>query len=126
MCPEQPVLYSADFTACAALGPLDAAAIGDAFSAALLEAGATIVGEARHAFAGGGLTCVLILQESHAVVHTWPETATVNVDIFSCSSRLKSLAAIDTLAQLFGAGQVSVREILRADGHLYTAAQQRA
>jgi len=60
---------------------------------------------------------VLVLRESHAVLHTWPETGTVNIDIFSCSTRLKSLAAIDELGRLFGARQVSVQEIPRADGH---------
>jgi antitoxin (DNA-binding transcriptional repressor) of toxin-antitoxin stability system len=46
---------------------------------------------------GTGLTCALILSESHAVLHTWPETGTINIDIFSCSTRLKSLEAIDEL-----------------------------
>jgi S-adenosylmethionine/arginine decarboxylase-like enzyme len=41
----------------------------------------------------------------------------VNVDIFSCSTRLKSLAAIEELGRSFGAAGVSVQEILRADGH---------
>ena len=116
---EQPVLYSADLAACAALHRFDAAAVAGAFSSALRGAGATIVNESHHAFPGGGLTCVLILQESHAVVHTWPETGTVNIDIFSCSSRLKSLAAIDELGRLFAAARVTVQEVPRADGRLH-------
>jgi S-adenosylmethionine decarboxylase len=60
---------------------------------------------------------VLILSESHAVLHTWPETGTVNIDIFSCSTRLKSRAAIAELGASFGATGVSVQEIPRADGH---------
>ena len=66
-------------------------------SSALARAGATVVQALSHAFPGTGLTCVLILSESHAVLHTWPETGTVNIDIFSCSTRLKSLEAIDEL-----------------------------
>jgi S-adenosylmethionine decarboxylase len=120
---EQPVLYSADLAECAALTRLAPAAIAGAFSGALRGAGATIVLESRHAFEGGGLTCVLILQESHAVVHTWPETGTVNIDIFSCSSRLKSLAAIDEIGRLLGASRVSVQEVPRADGHFHAATQ---
>ena len=114
---EQPVLYSADLVECEALSRLDAEAMAAAFSSALRAAGATVVNESHHAFAGGGLTCVLILQESHAVVHTWPETGTVNIDIFSCSSRLESLRAIDELARLFGARHKTVQEVQRADGH---------
>jgi S-adenosylmethionine decarboxylase len=117
-------LYSADLAECAALGQLAPGAIARGFSDALRGAGATIVLESRHAFEGGGLTCVLILQESHAVVHTWPETGTVNVDIFSCSSRLKSLAAIDEIGRLLGASRISVQEILRADGHFHAVTQR--
>jgi S-adenosylmethionine decarboxylase len=87
------------------------------FAVALRGAGATIVREVSHAYPGTGLTCVLVLRESHAVLHTWPETGTVNIDIFSCSPRLRSLAAIDDLRRLLGATQVSVQEIPRADGH---------
>src|SRR3954463_3882713 len=114
---EQPVLYSADFGSCEALGGFDSEAIAQVFAAALREAGATIVQQVSHAYPGAGLTCVLVLKESHAVLHTWPETRTVNIDIFSCSTRLKSLAAIDELGRLFGARNVSVQEIPRADGH---------
>jgi S-adenosylmethionine/arginine decarboxylase-like enzyme len=51
------------------------------------------------------------------VLHTWPETGTVNLDIFSCSTRLQSLAAIAEIGRLLGAAGVSIREIPRADGH---------
>jgi S-adenosylmethionine/arginine decarboxylase-like enzyme len=70
-----------------------------------------------HDYPGKGLTCVLILAESHAILHTWPETGTVNLDIFSCSARLKSLAAVVELGRVFGAEGMSVQEITRADGH---------
>jgi S-adenosylmethionine decarboxylase len=115
---DQPVLYSADFGNCESLESFDADALASVFAAALRGAGATIVQEVSHAYPGAGLTCVLVLRESHAVLHTWPETGTVNIDIFSCSTRLKSLAAIDELGRMFGAGRVSVQEIPRADGHL--------
>ena len=114
---EQPVLYSVDLGQCEALATFDAAAVATMFAAALRGAGATIVQEISHLYPGTGLTCVLVLRESHAVLHTWPETGTVNIDIFSCSTRLKSLAAINELGRVLGARQVSVQEILRADGH---------
>ena len=66
----------------------------------------------RTHFPGAGLTCVLILAESHAVLHTWPETGTVNIDIFSCSTRLKSLAAIAELGRSFGAQRCRSRKSL--------------
>jgi len=87
------------------------------FIAALEGAGATVVEVVSHHFPGTGLTCVLILAESHAVLHTWPESGTAHIDIFSCSTRLKSLAAITEVSRSFGAAHMSVREIPRADGH---------
>jgi S-adenosylmethionine decarboxylase len=112
-----PTLYSVDLGGCTRLGLRDPAEIMVAFGAALRRAGATVVEEVSHSFPETGLTCVLILSESHAVLHTWPETGTVNIDIFSCSTRLKSLEAIDELRRSFGARRVTVKEIPRADGH---------
>ena len=112
-----PVLYSVDLGECETLAALPPEDISTAFVAALERSGATIVQALSHAYPGAGLTCVLILRESHAVLHTWPETGTVNIDIFSCSTRLKSQEAIDELIRSFGARRVSIQEIRRADGH---------
>ncbi len=112
-----PALYSVDLAGCGDLGKLGPEEVTATFTAALRRAGATIVHGLSHAFPGAGLTCVLILSESHAVLHTWPETGTINIDIFSCSTRLKSLEAIDELSRSFGAQHVTVQEIPRADGH---------
>ncbi len=90
--------------------------IVDRFAATLRDAGATIVQAVSHAFPGRGLTCVLILAESHAILHTWPENGRVNIDIFSCSSRLRSLEAIRSLADFFAARAISIQEIPRGDG----------
>ena len=115
--PEQSVLYAVDLDGCTALPGLAAEAVAATFAGALESAGATIVQALSHEFPDAGLTCVLILAESHAVLHTWPETGTVNIDIFSCSPRLKSLAAIAALGRSLGAAGVSIQEIPRADGH---------
>jgi S-adenosylmethionine decarboxylase proenzyme len=114
---EQPRLYSVDLNGCRSIADLVPGVVAGAFVSALERAGATVVQSMCHNFPGAGLTCVLILAESHAVLHTWPETGTVNIDIFSCSSKLKSLAAIEEIGRVFGATTVSVQEIARADGH---------
>lgn len=112
-----PVLYSVDLSDCAAIRQLTTEEIAERFASALAGAGATILQAVSHTFPGDGLTCALLLSESHAVLHTWPETGTVNLDIFSCSTRLKSLDAIAELGRLFGAGKISIQEVPRADGH---------
>jgi S-adenosylmethionine decarboxylase len=112
-----PASFTADLSSCGALSQLTCDEVADLFAATLHRAGATIVEAVSHAFPKTGLTCVLILRESHAVLHTWPETGMVNIDIFTCSTRLGSLAAIAELGRSLGAAAVSVQEIPRADGH---------
>jgi len=114
---DAPASFTADLMRCDALRELTGDEVASLFTDALDRAGATIVEAVSHAFPETGLTCVLILQESHAVLHTWPETGMVNIDIFSCSTRLRSLAAIADLGRSLGAAAVSIQEIARADGH---------
>lgn len=111
-----PASFSADLSHCAALPVLAIDEITELFIDALGRAGGTIVNTVSHAFPKTGLTCVLILRESHAVLHTWPETGTINIDIFSCTPRLKSVDAIHALGRAFGARDVSIQEIPRAAG----------
>ena len=114
---EYPTLHAAELLGCTLLSDLTADLVMARFVEALGNAGATVVQTASHRFPGGGQTCVLILAESHAVLHTWPESGTINLDIFSCSPRLKSHAAINELVRAFGATSVSIQEIPRAAGH---------
>jgi len=114
---DQPMLYVADLGGRAALSATTPEALREVFVTALERAGATIVESLSHGFPGAGMTCVLILAESHAVLHTWPETATVNIDVFSCTTRLKSLAAIEEIGRSLGAATVSIRETPRANGY---------
>lgn len=109
-------LYAVDFTDCHSLAAMRAPDVVTAFTSALQRAGAHVVTTASHSFPDAGMTVVLILAESHAVLHTWPETGTVHIDIFSCSTRLKSLEAIADLSRLLGAAHVSTRELPRCDG----------
>lgn len=122
----QPVLYVADLNGCSALSTMTPEALSAVFVDALERAGATIVGKVSHGFADSGMTCMLILAESHAVLHTWPETGTVNIDVFSCTARLNSLSAIEELGRAFGATAVSVRETPRANGYRPRSADGRS
>lgn len=45
----------------------------------------TVVEKMLHSFEPEGKTLVLILAESHLLLHTWPEYKTVHIDIVSCS-----------------------------------------
>jgi len=111
-----PASFSADLSGCEALPVLAGDEVTDLFIDALGRAGATIVNTISHVFPKTGITCMLILRESHAVLHTWPQTGTINIDIFSCTPRLRSVEAIQELGRCFGARQVSIHEIPRGAG----------
>lgn len=74
---------------------------------------ATIVTDVFHAFNPHGVSGVVVIAESHAAIHTWPERGIASVDIFSCGANIKPSAALDFLKHEFGAGRRSVMEISR-------------
>ena len=47
-------------------------------------AGATVVAAAFHQFAPQGVSGVVVVEESHLSIHTWPEYGYVAVDVFTC------------------------------------------
>jgi len=50
------------------------------------EAGLEVVGETFYRFGGaGGVTGSVLLAESHIAIHTWPETASVALDVYVCN-----------------------------------------
>jgi S-adenosylmethionine/arginine decarboxylase-like enzyme len=108
-----PVLYSADFSGCAAISQLTESEISEMFAMVLQSAGATIVHAGSYVHGGAALTCAVILTESHAVLHAWREIGTMNVDIFSCTTRLKALEAIEDLRWVFGARDARIQEVPR-------------
>lgn len=46
--------------------------------------GATVVSSHFHRFSPYGITGVVVIQESHLTIHTWPEHCYAAVDIFTC------------------------------------------
>lgn len=51
---------------------------------AAVAAGATVVQSAFHLFRPHGVSGVVIVQESHLSIHTWPETGYAAVDFYTC------------------------------------------
>ena len=58
---------------------------------AMLEAvnasSAHLLDSCEYVFPGDGLTLVLLLSESHASIHTYPEYSSCFVDIFTCGTK---------------------------------------
>lgn len=47
---------------------------------------ATILNTVSHKFQPQGLTCILLLAESHISIHSCPELGTAYADVYTCSS----------------------------------------
>lgn len=99
----------------------DAVALERAMRQAAQQAGATILSAHFHTFgAGGGVTGVLLLAESHITIHTWAEHRFAAVDIFLCGS-LKPEIAAQSLQTALQAQSAEWREYPRGE-RLFDAA----
>ncbi len=56
------------------------------------KARAHVVGEVTHRYAPHGVTCLLVLAESHFSLHTWPEARYAAADFYTCGSLVPELA----------------------------------
>lgn len=57
--------------------------------------GVTILGSIKHDFPGGGLSGLILLGESHAAIHTWPEHGRAWIELATCGDP----AALDLFTQ---------------------------
>jgi S-adenosylmethionine decarboxylase proenzyme len=64
--------------------------------AAALAANVTIVQSVFHCYSPQGVTGVVIIEESHLSIHTWPEYGYASVDFYTCGDGMpeKALAVI--------------------------------
>ena len=65
-------------------------------------AGATIVKSVFHKFAPQGVSGVVVIEESHFAIHTWPEHNYAAVDMFTCSEDMDYDKALVYLKEKFG------------------------
>ncbi|MFE3576046.1 adenosylmethionine decarboxylase [Lysinibacillus sp. NPDC059133] len=71
------------------------------------KAKATIVIEHFHHFSPYGVSGVVIIQESHLTIHTWPEYGYAAIDVFTCNSKLALQDAVQYITEQFNAGNVT-------------------
>lgn len=60
-------------------------------------AGATVVNSNFHKFSPQGVTGILLVEESHFSIHTWPEHYYAAVDLFTCSDEMNYELALDEI-----------------------------
>ena len=115
---------TADLHGCACDAALltDAQRLGVRCVQAVNAAGLQAVAQLFHRFPDtdqgpGGVTATVLLAESHLCVHTWPETASVTLDVYVCNfggdHSAKAHALMAALRALFQPRQQVEQQLLR-------------
>ena len=82
------------------------------------NAGATVINSTFHYFSPYGVSGVVVIQESHLAIHTWPEYQYAAVDLFTCGDTVNPWISFDHLKKEFGAKNYSALEIRRGSTEL--------
>jgi len=80
-------------------------------------AGATVINSTFHHFSPFGVSGVVVIQESHLAIHTWPEYGYAAVDLFTCGE-INAWLSFDYLKKSFLAQSYSVVEMKRGSVNL--------
>lgn len=83
------------------------------FSNAVRESGLTVLDEGFYKFSPHGFTCFLLLSESHASVHAWPEHGYCAIDVFTCNLGMDLTPLIERMKTDFGAESCNLRRVDR-------------
>jgi S-adenosylmethionine decarboxylase len=75
--------------------------------------GATVLQVASHRFSPHGCTAVAILAESHASLHTYPESGVVFWDCFTCGEVCNPEHSVEVLTQALNPVSVDTQVITR-------------
>ncbi len=87
--------------------------VKQAMEQAALKANATIVNLTFHHFAPFGVSGVVVIQESHLAIHTWPEYQYASVDIYTCGDSVDPWVALSALEKLLESEKISCVELSR-------------
>ena len=101
----------------------DVSTIENSMVSAAKEAGATVINSTFHHFSPFGVSGVVVIQESHLAVHTWPEYRYAAVDLFTCGDPVDPWVSYSYLKKAFKAAHGSSMEIRRGLLNLVQASQ---
>lgn len=102
-----------ELSGCDAAKLTDVDAVHTMMRNAALAANATIVTTAFHRFQPQGVSGVVVLQESHLSIHTWPETGYAAMDFYTCGDHTDPWAACEYAAEAMGATSILTTEVKR-------------
>lgn len=81
-------------------------------------AGATVINSTFHHFSPWGISGVVVIQESHLAIHTWPEYRYAAVDLFTCGETVDPWVSFEHLKKAFKSNKYSALEMNRGSMQL--------
>lgn len=91
----------------------DEETLRDLAQKAALATGATVLQVVSHRFSPQGVTVLILLAESHASLHTYPESGVLFWDCFTCGQDCKPELGVPVLVEALAPKTVSERLIRR-------------
>jgi S-adenosylmethionine decarboxylase proenzyme len=106
--------YICDFSGCDQELLMDSDRAYALFADAVRKSGLTVLDEGYYKFSPYGFTGFLLLSESHASLHAWPEHGYCAVDLFTCNLTLDLEPLVENLKAALGAESYTLRRLDRS------------
>ena len=94
----------------------DVAALETVMVEAAHRAGATVLNTTFHRFSPCGVSGVVVIQESHLTIHTWPEQGFAAIDLFTCGEQTRPRRALTYLKRTLQSEHCEVQRLVRGQG----------
>jgi S-adenosylmethionine decarboxylase proenzyme len=75
----------------------------------------SVVNTTIHHFSPIGVSGVVVIEESHITIHTWPEYGYVAMDFFTCNQEIDIEKAKEVLKNKFNSSKVEMNHLKRGD-----------
>ena len=105
--------FIAEYYGCDGQALSDTDRLSEVMREAAIASGACLLGSADHHFDGSGYSMVLLLSESHASVHTYPEHRACFVDLFTCGQKCSAERFDMVLKEYLKPQQIKSKVIVR-------------
>lgn len=93
----------------------DTKTIHEAMLQAAVAAKTTVLNSYVHQFCPQGVSCVVVISESHLSIHTWPEFQHAQIDVFTCGVNALPNVAVDYLHNFFHPARSTICKKERGD-----------
>jgi S-adenosylmethionine decarboxylase proenzyme len=105
----------ADYLDCDMEALSDEQALMEVMIAAVKKCGAQVLNQSYFVFPGHGLTMTILLSESHASIHTYPEHGKCFVDLFTCGDKCNNHIFNEALTEYLQPKKVTAMVLIRDD-----------